>query len=159
MLLELKAVPKIFFSQTTCHRNFFNIFRREWRSLTRKLAWNSLLSAKLPKFLAQQVSHFAARISSVVVTWSLLAVKVGTLNAHGVFTISLQAAVHPLTGPHTNKETNKPVNSVPYTLLTDRSTSLYSSKDTEPCLRTLFLAGEKFLSRKKINGSTNLAKE
>jgi hypothetical protein len=35
------------------------------------------------------------------VTWSLLAVKVGTLNTHGVCTISLQAAVHPLLGPHT----------------------------------------------------------
>jgi hypothetical protein len=39
------------------------------------------------------------------VTWSLLAVKVGTLNTHGVCTISLQAAVHPLTRPHTNKQT------------------------------------------------------
>jgi hypothetical protein len=56
------------------------------------------------KFLAQQVSHFAARISSVVVMWSLLAVKVGTLNAHGVCTISLQAAVHPHLGPHTNNK-------------------------------------------------------
>jgi hypothetical protein len=37
-------------------------------------------------------------------TWSLLAVKVGTLNTHGVCTISLQAAVHPLTGPHTKKQ-------------------------------------------------------
>jgi hypothetical protein len=34
-------------------------------------------------FLVQQVSHFAARISSVVVTWGLLAMKVGTLNTHG----------------------------------------------------------------------------
>jgi hypothetical protein len=59
------------------------------------------------KFLAQQVSPFAARISSVVVTWSLLAVKVGALNTHGVCSISLQAAVHPLTGPHTNKQTKK----------------------------------------------------
>jgi hypothetical protein len=46
------------------------------------------------------------------VTWSLLAVEVGTLNTHGVCTISLQAAVHPLTGPHTNKQnvciTNSP---------------------------------------------------
>jgi hypothetical protein len=33
-------------------------------------------------------------------------VKVGTLNTRGVCTISLQAAVHPLTGPHTNKQTN-----------------------------------------------------
>jgi hypothetical protein len=33
------------------------------------------------------------------VTWSLLAVKVGTLNTHGVCTISLQTAVHPLAGP------------------------------------------------------------
>jgi hypothetical protein len=40
------------------------------------------------------------------VTWSLLAVKVGTLNTHGVCTISLQAAVHPLTGPHTNEQKN-----------------------------------------------------
>jgi hypothetical protein len=40
------------------------------------------------------------------VTWSLLAVKVGTLNTHGVCTVSLQAAVHPLTGPHTKKKTN-----------------------------------------------------
>jgi hypothetical protein len=54
------------------------------------------------KFLAQQVSPFAARISSVVVTWSLLAVRV---NAHGVCTISLQAAVHPLSGPHTTTKT------------------------------------------------------
>jgi hypothetical protein len=30
-------------------------------------------------------------------------VKVGTLNTHGICTISLQAAVHPLTGPQTNK--------------------------------------------------------
>jgi hypothetical protein len=35
------------------------------------------------------------------VTWNLLAVKVGPLNAHGVCTVSLQAAVHPLMGPHT----------------------------------------------------------
>jgi hypothetical protein len=34
--------------------------------------------------------------------WNLLAVKMGALNTHGVCTISLQAAVHPLTGPHTN---------------------------------------------------------
>jgi hypothetical protein len=39
------------------------------------------------------------------VTWSLLAVKVGTLNKHGVCTISLQAAVHPLSGPHTTTTT------------------------------------------------------
>jgi hypothetical protein len=37
--------------------------------------------------------------------WSLLAVKVGTLNTHGVCTISLQAAVHPLLGPHTTTTT------------------------------------------------------
>jgi hypothetical protein len=42
------------------------------------------------------------------VTWSLLAVEVGTLNTHGVCTISLQAAVHPFTGPHTDKQTNIP---------------------------------------------------
>jgi hypothetical protein len=35
-------------------------------------------------------------------------VKVGTLNTHGVCTISLQAAVHTLTGPHTNKQTIYP---------------------------------------------------
>jgi hypothetical protein len=56
-------------------------------------------------FLAQQVPPFAARISSVVVTCSLLAVKVVTLKTHGVCTISLQAAVHPLSGPHTTKTT------------------------------------------------------
>jgi hypothetical protein len=60
-------------------------------------------------FLAQKVLHFAARISSVVVTWSLLAVRVGTLNAHGVCTISLQAAVHPLSGPHTTTTTTTTV--------------------------------------------------
>jgi hypothetical protein len=59
------------------------------------------------KFLPQQFPHFAARIFSVVVTWSLLAVKLETLNTHGVCTISLQAAVHPLTGPHTNKQTKQ----------------------------------------------------
>jgi hypothetical protein len=32
---------------------------------------------------------------------------VGTLNTHGVCTINLQAAVHPLTGSHSNKPTNK----------------------------------------------------
>jgi hypothetical protein len=36
-------------------------------------------------------------------------VKVGTLNTHGVCAISLQAAVHPLMGPHTNKQTNVPL--------------------------------------------------
>jgi hypothetical protein len=41
------------------------------------------------------------------VTWSLLAVKVGTLNSHGVCTISLQTAVHPLSGPHTTKTKTK----------------------------------------------------
>jgi hypothetical protein len=61
------------------------------------------------KFLTQQVSPFATRISGVVVTWSLLAVKVGTLNTHGVCTISLQAAVNPLTEPHTNKQTKRVV--------------------------------------------------
>jgi hypothetical protein len=39
------------------------------------------------------------------VTWSLLALKVGTLNTHGVCTISLQAAVHPLSGPRTTTTT------------------------------------------------------
>jgi hypothetical protein len=52
-------------------------------------------------FSPNEVPPFAARISTVVVTWSLLAVKVGTLIARGVCTISLQAAVHPLSGPHT----------------------------------------------------------
>jgi hypothetical protein len=70
-------------------------------------------------FLAQQVLPFAARVSSVVVTWSLLAVKVGTFNTHGVCTISLQAAVHPLTGPHTNTQTNKLTLNIPDVLLRD----------------------------------------
>jgi hypothetical protein len=57
------------------------------------------------RFSPNKFSPFAARISSVVVTWSFLAVKVRTLNAHGVCTISLQSAVHPLSGPHTTTTT------------------------------------------------------
>jgi hypothetical protein len=52
------------------------------------------------------------------VLWSLLAVKVGTLNTHGVCTISLQAAVHPLTGSHTNKQTNKYIQNIQYYTVT-----------------------------------------
>jgi hypothetical protein len=48
------------------------------------------------------------------VTWNLLAVKVGTLNTNGVCTISLQAAVHPLSGPHTTTTTiTSPLSKVP----------------------------------------------
>jgi hypothetical protein len=35
-----------------------------------------------------------------------MAVRVETLNAHGVSKISLQAAVHPLSGPNTTKTTH-----------------------------------------------------
>jgi hypothetical protein len=52
------------------------------------------------------------------VTWSLLAVKVGTLNTLGVCTISLQAAVHPLTGPHTNKQQSLLINKLHHEIKT-----------------------------------------
>jgi hypothetical protein len=80
---------------------------REFAACKRSLKWRGTryFRPNYRTFLAQQVTHFAARISSVAVTWSLLAVKVGTLNTHGVCTISLQAAVHPLWGPHTTTAT------------------------------------------------------
>jgi hypothetical protein len=58
------------------------------------------------------------------VTWSLLAVKLGTMNTHGVCTISLQAAVHPLSGPHTTKQTNKLNNKILLCLIENKCTHI-----------------------------------
>jgi hypothetical protein len=44
-------------------------------------------------------------------------VKVGTLNTHGVCTISLQAAVNPLSGPHTTTTTTT---TTPFILCTNK---------------------------------------
>jgi hypothetical protein len=60
------------------------------------------------------------------VTWSLLAVKVVTLNTHGVCPLSQQAAAHPLTGPHTNKHnTELVVVVIIYSLHTFRCVCMY----------------------------------
>jgi hypothetical protein len=61
-------------------------------------------------FSPNKVPPFAGRISGVVVTWSLLAVRVGTLNTHGVYTMSHRLQYTRFWGPTQQQNNNNVCN-------------------------------------------------